>query len=461
MNQQVRRFQDRTVASRIRVAADLDSLTRGEIEELQRSNFGSLLVAIRAMPAVRARYFNVDELTGVDELPMVSLLTPAEFADGSPPGHDEFLLGHDEPGLVLRSSGTSGTPRVIHHSWSYNDRVGRLGARGVRAAMSRPPRRVANCMFAGELTGAFTFVQDLARLLPALVFPLGSRTPVADVAELISGHGIDTLVAGPAFATELITTHSGAAATLRTLLYLGEPMGAGRSSAVVEAAPELVVRSLAYSTSETGPIGYQCEHQLGSTHHVHEDAVVVEIVDSDTGTPVADGTAGEVVVTPLTDTGTALLRYRVGDRGVLRPEPCACGSAARLLTLLGRSDASITVDVTTISSAELLARLATLGVGEPADCQLQVLWESSTYRVRLLLSPRAPEGIGVAAVRASLQTGRIGRVLTNPRCTRFSVERVTPNEFARTGRDKVPVLYQRFDGGSADLPPAQEGHYDE
>jgi phenylacetate-CoA ligase len=430
----------------IDMAVDLDSVERHEIEWLQQRNLAAMLEAARRAPAVRARLAHLDEVVGIADLRRLPLLTATELAAGSPPGREDFVLGRSDPGLVLRSSGTAGKSKVVYHSWRFDERVHRLGARGVRAALPQPPRRMANCMFTGELTGAFLFVQNIARLLPALVFPLGNRIPVADTAELIHDHAVDTVVSGPAYGTELVTSGQlDRLTSLRTLLYLGEPMGQQRRHAVAETMPELTVRSLGYSTSETGPIGYQCGLQADTTHHVHEDVVAVEIVDGETGKPVPDGTVGEVVVTPLTDSGMALFRYRVGDRGWLRPEPCPCGSASRLLTLLGRSDQSITVDVTTISSDQLMARLARLGVTDPADCQLQVLWDFPVYRVRLLLSPGTPEGITRTAVSASLRdASQFNRVLTSPRCAEFTVERVAVGEFARSERGKVPVLYQRL-----------------
>ena len=70
------------------------------------------------------------------------------------------------------------------------------------------------------------------------------------------------------------------------------------------------------------PSGYQCRHQTGAVHHVHEDAIVLEVVD-EAGRPVPPGTPGELVVTPLTTSGMALLRYRLGDRGQLLTGACA------------------------------------------------------------------------------------------------------------------------------------------
>ena len=105
---------------------------------------------------------------------------------------------------MLRSSGTASRPKVLYHSWDFTDRVGHLGVRGVRAALETPPNRVANCLFAGDLNGAFLFVQDITRSLPALSFAMGEYTSPAEAAAIIEAHGIDTLVASPAYGAELL-----------------------------------------------------------------------------------------------------------------------------------------------------------------------------------------------------------------------------------------------------------------
>lgn len=452
----------------IRLAADLDALPRAAIDRLRAENLAATIAAARATPAVRRRWPGLD-----GDFRRLPILHPADVAAAGPPHSAELLLGGDPTGLLLRTSGTAATAKVMYHSWQFTTQVERLGARGLRAALTAPrrratlpgapppvtppgspswaappgaPRRVANCMSAGQLNGAHLFVHDVTRRLGALAVPFGNGTSVADVAAVIAEHGIDTLVAGPAYGADLVTSAPPETLrALRHLLYLGGPMGTEREAAIAAVAPGLTVRSFAYSTSETGPIGYQCTRLGGGDHHVHEDAILLEIVDGETGAPVPDGVPGEVVVTPLSSTGMALFRYRVGDRGYLRPEPCSCGSAARVLTLLGRADQSLTVDTTTISSDQLLGALAPLGIREATDCQLQVLWDRQAYRVRLLLSPRTPTNVDVAAVRAAVSGAyQLNKVLTGPHCASFTVDRVPVTRFARTERDKVPVLYQRL-----------------
>ena len=431
------RFHD---VAGIRLADNLDSLSRDEIEATQQHNLRATLTAARQSINVWRRFPGLEAVDTVDDLAALPFLSSADLAAGCPP-HSADLVFDQSPGLVLRSSGTASRPKILYHSWDFTDRVGHLGVRGVRAALATPPSRVANCLFPGDLNGAFLFVQDITRSLPALSFAMGEHTATADAAAIIDGHGIDTLVASPAYGAELLAGARGAL-PLRNFLFIGESLGAERERTVRSAAPDLAVRSLAYSTSETGPLGYQCRHQTGAVHHLHEDANVLEVVD-EAGRPVPPGMPGELVVTPLTTSGMALVRYRLGDRGRLLTGACGCGSAARSVMLLGRMPNSMTVDTITFSSDHLLAALATLGVSRPTDCQLQVLWEGHRYRVRLLLSPATPDGFTTDTVRAALRGAHeIHEVIVSPRCLEFEVQRAGIDQFARTQRGKVPVLYQ-------------------
>lgn len=432
--------QFRDVAG-IRLAHNLDSLSRDEVDAVQQRNLWATLTAARQSTNVWRRFPGLEAVHTVDDLAALPLLSAADLAADCPPHSADLIFDPQSPGVVLRSSGTASRPKVLYHSWDFTDRVGHLGVRGVRAALATPPNRVANCLFPGDLNGAFLFVQDITRSLPALSFAMGEYTATTDAAAIIEAHRIDTLVASPAYGAELL---AGArdALPLRNFLFIGESLGAERERVVRSAAPDLTVRSLAYSTSETGPLGYQCRHQTGAVHHLHEDANVLEVVD-ESGKPVPPGTPGELVVTPLTTSGMALLRYRLGDRGQLIAGACSCGSAARSIKLLGRVPNSMTVDTITFSSDHLMEALESLGVHQPSDCQFQVLWEGHRYRVRLLLSLATPQAITTDVVRAALRGAHeLHEVIVSPRCLDFEVQRADIDRFARTQRGKVPVLYQ-------------------
>ena len=137
------RFRD---VAGIRLADNLDALSRDEIEATQQQNLRATLSAAHQSTAVSRRFpgLGVLEPTATaDDLAALPLLSAAELSAGCPP-HSTELLFDQSPGLVLRSSGTASRPKVLYHSWDFTDRVGHLGVRGVRAALQTVPSRVAN-----------------------------------------------------------------------------------------------------------------------------------------------------------------------------------------------------------------------------------------------------------------------------------------------------------------------------
>ena len=89
----------------------------------------------------------------------------------------------------------------------------------------------------------------------------------------------------------------------------------------------------AYSAVEVGTIATQCpDHRH---YHVDSECAIVEIVDG-AGRACGPGEIGRVVVTPLHNFATPLLRYDVGDYAEVGG-PCACGRGLPVLTrVLGR-----------------------------------------------------------------------------------------------------------------------------
>lgn len=89
------------------------------------------------------------------------------------------------------------------------------------------------------------------------------------------------------------------------------------------------------------PLWSECVHEAGP--HVFEDAVLVEILDQQTGSPSA---YGEVIYTDLIGEAAPLLRYEVRDVAHLIDESCECGVpfARYKGGVIGRSDDMLTVN---------------------------------------------------------------------------------------------------------------------
>ncbi len=76
-----------------------------------------------------------------------------------------------------------------------------------------------------------------------------------------------------------------------------------------------------YSAQELGIVALQCPE--AATYHTMAESVLVEILD-EAGNPCAPGEVGRVIVTPLHNFVTPLIRYEVGDYAEVAA-PCACG----------------------------------------------------------------------------------------------------------------------------------------
>jgi phenylacetate-CoA ligase len=87
-------------------------------------------------------------------------------------------------------------------------------------------------------------------------------------------------------------------------------------------------------------MGAECEQRQG-LHFQASGIVAVELIDPETGTPLAltDGAEGELVYTHLLKEAQPLVRYRARDVvRILGTGPCACGRSTFRFRVLGRSD---------------------------------------------------------------------------------------------------------------------------
>ncbi|MCA1974590.1 MAG: phenylacetate--CoA ligase [Caenispirillum sp.] len=86
-----------------------------------------------------------------------------------------------------------------------------------------------------------------------------------------------------------------------------------------------------------GACAGMCEEKDGL--HWAEDHILVEVLDPETGEPVAEGERGEMVLTTLQKQARPLIRFRTGDIVSFTTAPCRCGrTSQRLMGVHGRLD---------------------------------------------------------------------------------------------------------------------------
>ena len=113
---------------------------------------------------------------------------------------------------------------------------------------------------------------------------------------------------------------------------IGGEMGGGPIRKLVEEKYGMYTTDI-YGTADVGLMAYECSQKSGL--HIGED-VIVEVIDPETGKPVAPDSVGELVVTPIDDT-YPLLRFGTGDLVGWVKGPCPCGSTSlRITRILGR-----------------------------------------------------------------------------------------------------------------------------
>lgn len=108
-----------------------------------------------------------------------------------------------------------------------------------------------------------------------------------------------------------------------------------------------------YGCEEVGLIACECEQHKGL--HLNTDHVLVEFLKDD-GAVAVPGEEANIVLTDLVNRGMPLIRYRVGDMGVLSDRMCPCGRGLPLLErvtgrradFLKRPDGSLVAGVSLI-----------------------------------------------------------------------------------------------------------------
>jgi phenylacetate-CoA ligase len=138
-----------------------------------------------------------------------------------------------------------------------------------------------------------------------------------------------------------------------------------------------------YSARETGYIALQCP--AAPHYHVQAEDMLVEILD-EAGNDCAPGQMGRVVLTPLHEFATPLIRYDIGDLAEPGP-PCACGRGLPVINrIYGRAR-----NMLRLPSGELFYpgySLYPLSV-IPAVIQFQVV-QRTTDRLDVVLAVRRP-----------------------------------------------------------------------
>ncbi len=240
-----------------------------------------------------------------------------------------------------QTSGTTGRPLKLLDTQESWDWWADCWATVYRAAGVSRDDIVFLAFGFGPFIG-FWSAYEGAKRLGALTVPGGGMDSVQRLRAL-QEIGATVLVCTPSYALHLaeVAQEHGIdmrESSVRVTIHAGEP------GASIPATRERIERAWNARTydhagmTEMGAYGFSCSQQQGI--HVNEEEFIAEILNPQTGQPVADGQTGELVLTNLGRWGSPAIRYRTGDLVRHSGYSCSCGRTFLALTggVLGRVD---------------------------------------------------------------------------------------------------------------------------
>lgn len=218
------------------------------------------------------------------------------------------------------------------------------------------PGDVCAVTFGYHLFVAGLFYQTQMEAHGVACIPLGPGE-AARTAELCNRHGVTVLAGNPSFSLKLIEEGM----TPPRVFFAGGEAFTGNPTlygAVRGAMPDTMLVD-AFSLSEFLPVARTFPGGTGV--HVFDELVHAEVIDPDSGAPVADGERGELVLTHLKKEAQPLVRYRTGDLTVKQTTAPVCGRTVNLpKVVFGRTDEMVKVKGVKLYPSEI--RSVLLGI---------------------------------------------------------------------------------------------------
>lgn len=322
----------------------LDPIEKASVDELRALQLARLQATLRHAYANSAVYrakfdaagVHPDDCRSLADLSKFPFTTKKDLRDSYPFGM--FAVPREECVRIHASSGTTGKPTVVGYTQNDIDMWAAMVARSIRAAGARPGDLVHVSYGYGLFTGGLGAHYG-AEKLGLTVVPFGGGQTERQV-QLMADFKPDIIMVTPSYMLAIADEFERqglrpAESSLRIGIFGAEPWTNDMRHAIEERMGIDAVDI--YGLSEViGPgVASECaETKDGPT--IWEDHFYPEIIDPDTGAPVADGELGELVFTSLTKEALPIIRYRTRD--LTRLLPGTARTMRRMEKITGRSD---------------------------------------------------------------------------------------------------------------------------
>ncbi|MCX2862816.1 phenylacetate--CoA ligase [Paucibacter sp. PLA-PC-4] len=323
---------------------DLEPIERASLDELQALQLQrlkwSLQHAYENVPhykdAFDAQGVHPSDLKSLADIAKFPFTTKKDLRDNYPFGM--FAVPRQQVSRIHASSGTTGKPTVVGYTAKDIDTWANLVARSIRASGGRPGDIIHIAYGYGLFTGGLGAHYGAERA-GCTVIPMSGGQTEKQV-QLIQDFRPDIIMVTPSYMQVIIEEFNrqgldARESSLKVGIFGAEPWTeAMRREIEAKAGIDAVD---IYGLSEVmGPgVANECiESKDGPV--IWEDHFYPEIINPETGEPVADGEEGELVFTSLSKEALPIIRYRTRD--LTRLLPPTSRSMRRMGKIVGRSD---------------------------------------------------------------------------------------------------------------------------
>ena len=346
---------------------ELETMPREQLAALQlRRLQASVANAYAHVPLHRSRLdaagLKPADVRSLDDLQQLPFTVKTDLRDHYPFGL--FARPVQQLARLHASSGTTGKSTVVGYTRQDIDTWSDLMARSLSSAGARSGDIVHNAYGYGLFTGGLGAHYGAERL-GAVVVPMSGGATERQVS-LIMDFGARVLCATPSYALAIAEVAEAQGVDLRSSALEIGVFGAEPWSQAMrhEIEARLGLKAVdIYGLSEIMGPGVACECECQAGLHGWEDHFLFEVIDPDSGRPLPEGAAGELVISTLTKEALPMLRYRTRDITRLTTERCDCGRThVRILRITGRNDDMLIIRGVNVYPSQIEAVL----VGRPA-----------------------------------------------------------------------------------------------
>jgi phenylacetate-CoA ligase len=316
--------------------ASIDELRSLQLKRLQQT----LQHAYANSPVYRAKFdaagVHPSDCKSLSDIAKYPFTTKSDLRDSYPFGM--FAVPRENCARIHASSGTTGKPTVVGYTLKDIDTWSTVVARSIRAGGAQPGDMVHVSYGYGLFTGGMGAHYG-AEKLGLTVVPFGGGQTERQV-QLIQDFKSNIIMVTPSYMLAIADEFERQGidpktSSLRIGIFGAEPW-TNDMRAAIEKRMNIDAVDI-YGLSEVmGPgVASECiETKDGPT--IWEDHFYPEIINPDTGEPVADGEMGELVFTSLTKEALPIIRYRTRD--LTRLLPGTARTMRRMEKITGRSD---------------------------------------------------------------------------------------------------------------------------